>query len=252
MSVAMDLHLEKTRPKPISRKFGPAIPEVKCVSLALQGGSAHGAFTWGVLDRLLEEPRIEVEGVSATSAGAMNAAVMAHGLTTGGRKGAREALEEFWLGVARISAPFGALQLFEVVSRFLSPYQLNPFNYNPLRRLIRQVIDFQRLRQGSAIKLFLPATNVRTGKIKVFTDQEITADCVLASACLPFLYQAVEVDGEHYWDGGYMGNPALFPLIYSCQSRDILIVHVNPIERPDKPTSAREIMNRVNEISFNS
>ena len=252
MSEAMDLHPGKTRPKPISRKFGPAIPGVKYVSLALQGGSAHGAFTWGVLDRLLEEPRIEVEGVSATSAGAMNAAVMAHGLTTGGRKGAREALEEFWLGVARISAPFGALQLFEVVSRFLSPYQLNPFNYNPLRRLIRQVIDFQRLRQGSAIKLFLPATNVRTGKIKVFTDQEITADCVLASACLPFLYQAVEVDGEHYWDGGYMGNPALFPLIYSCQSRDILIVHVNPIERPDKPTSAREIMNRVNEISFNS
>jgi NTE family protein len=182
----------------------------------------------------------------------MNAAVMAHGLTTGGRKGAREALEEFWLGVARISAPLGALQLFELVSRFLSPYQLNPFNYNPLRQLIRQVIDFERLRQGSAIKLFLPATNVRTGKIKVFTDKEITADCVLASACLPFLYQAVEVDGEHYWDGGYMGNPALFPLIYSCQSRDILIVHVNPIERPDKPTSAREIMNRVNEISFNS
>ena len=182
----------------------------------------------------------------------MNAAVMAHGLTTGGRQGAREALEEFWHGVARVSAPFGVLQLFEVMSRYVSPYQLNPFDYNPLRELIRQVIDFERLRQGSAIKLFLPATNVRTGKIKIFTDKEITADCVLASACLPFLYQAVEVDGEHYWDGGYMGNPALFPLIYSCQSRDILIVHVNPIERPDKPTSAGDIMNRVNEISFNS
>jgi NTE family protein len=251
MSVAMDSHPGKTFPKPISPKFGPAIPEVKCVNLALQGGSAHGAFTWGVLDRLMEEPRIEVEGVSATSAGAMNAAVMAHGLTTGGRKGAREALEEFWHGVARISAPFGALQVFEALSRFLSPYQLNPFNYNPLRQLIR-FIDFERLRQGSAVKLFLSATNVRTGKIKVFTDKEITADCVLASACLPFLYQAVEIDGEHYWDGGYMGNPALFPLIYSCQSRDILIVHVNPIERPDRPTSAHEIMNRVNEISFNS
>jgi NTE family protein len=248
----MDLHLGKTPPEPFCRKFGPTIPNVKCVNLALQGGSAHGAFTWGVLDRLLEEPHIEVEGVSATSAGAMNAAVMAHGLTSGGRKGAREALEEFWDGVARVSAPFGALQLFEVMSRFLSPYQLNPFNYNPLRQLIRQVIDFGRLRQGSAIKLFLSATNVRTGKIKVFTDKEITADCVLASACLPFLYQAVEIDGEHYWDGGYMGNPALFPLIYSCQSRDIVIVHVNPIERPDKPTSAHEIMNRVNEISFNS
>jgi NTE family protein len=252
MSVSMDSHPGKTPPKLISRTFGPAIQEVKHVNLALQGGSAHGAFTWGVLDRLMEDPRIEVEGVSATSAGAMNAAVMAHGLTTGGRKGAREALEEFWHGVARVSAPFGALHLFEIVSRFLSPYQLNPFNYNPLHQLIRQVINFERLRQGSAIKLFLSATNVGTGKIKVFTDKEITADCVLASACLPFLYQAVEIDGEHYWDGGYMGNPALFPLIYSCESQDILIVHVNPIERPDKPTSAREIMNRVNEISFNS
>ena len=252
MSAAINLHPAKPFPESIACKFRPAISEVKRVSLALQGGSAHGAFTWGVLDRLLEEPRIELEGVSATSAGAMNAAVMAHGLTTGGRKGARDALEEFWLGVARISAPFGALQLFELVSRFLSPYQLNPFNYNPLRQLIQRVIDFERLRQDSAIKLFLSATNVRTGKIKVFTDQEITADCVLASACLPFLYQAVEVDGEHYWDGGYMGNPALFPLIYSCQSRDVLIVHVNPIERPDTPTNAREIMNRVNEISFNS
>ena len=235
----MDSHPGKTLPKTISRTFGPAMPKVKCVNLALQGGSAHGAFTWGVLDRLLEESHIEVEGVSATSAGAMNAAVMAHGLTTGGRKGAREALEEFWHGVAQVSAPFGVLQFFEVMSRFLSPYQLNPFNYNPLRQLIRQVIDFERLRQDSAIKLFLSATNVRTGKIKVFTDKEITAYCVLASACLPFLYQAVEIDGEHYWDGGYMGNPALFPLIYSCQSRDVLIVHVNPIERPDKPTSAQ-------------
>jgi NTE family protein len=248
----MDSHPGKTLPKSTTGTFRSAIPELKCVNLALQGGGTHGAFTWGVLDRLLEEPRIEMEGVSATSAGAMNAAVMAHGLTTSGRKGAREALEEFWHGVARVSAPFGALQLFEIMSRFLSPYQLNPFNYNPLRQLIRQVIDFDLLRQGSAIKLFLSATNVRTGKVKVFTDKEITADCVIASACLPFLYQAVEIDGEHYWDGGYMGNPALFPLIYSCQSRDILIVHVNPIERPDKPTNVREIMNRVNEISFNS
>jgi len=251
MSVAINSHPGKILPKRISRTFGPAIPEVKCINLALQGGSAHGAFTWGVLDRLLEEPRIEVEGISASSAGAMNAAVMAHGLTTGGRLGAREALERFWHGVARVSAPSSALQLFEVLSRFLSPYQLNPFNYNPLRQLI-QFIDFERLRQGSAIKLFVSATNVRTGKIKVFTDREITADCVLASACLPFLYQAVEIDGEHYLDGGYMGNPALFPLIYSCQSRDVLIVHVNPIERPDTPTSARDIMNRVSEITFNS
>src|SRR5499433_1992300 len=252
MSAAIDLLPERLSPRSIAWKFGPAMSEVKRVSLALQGGSAHGAFTWGVLDRLLEEPHIEMEGVSATSAGAMNAAVMAHGLTTGGRKGAREALEEFWHGVARVSAPFGALQLFEVMSRFLSPYQLNPFNYNPLRQRIRRVIDFERLRQGSAIKLFLPATNVRTGKIKVFTDKEITEDCVLASACLPFLYQAVEIDGEHYWDGGYMGNPALFPLIYSCESRDILVVHINPMTRPDVPTTARDIIDRINTISFNA
>src|SRR5262249_42401766 len=161
-----------------------------------------------------------------TSSGAMNAVVMAHGLTIGGREGAREALEDFWHRIARLAAPFGALQVFELVSRFLSPYQLNPFNYNPLRRLIEHTVDFERLRQDSAIRLFLSATNVRTGKVQVFTDKKITAECVLASACLPFLYHAVEVEGEHYWDGGYMGNPVLFPLIYSCESRDILVVHI--------------------------
>ncbi len=268
----MDSDPKKTRSMRIPRRSRPAITEVKHINLALQGGGAHGAFTWGVLDRLLEEPRIEVEGVSATSSGAMNAVAMAHGLTIGGSEGAREALENFWHRVARSAALFSPRQssptdrlvhnhglensaahlLFEVVSRFLSPYQLNPFNYNPLRHLLGRVVDFERLRHGSAIKLFLSATNVRTGKVKVFTDREITANCVLASACLPFLYQAVEVDGEHYWDGGYMGNPALFPLIYSCESRDILVVHINPMERAEVPTTAREIMNRVDEISFNS
>jgi NTE family protein len=257
---------------PISGRPRPARADVKRINLALQGGGSHGAFTWGVLDRLLEEPRIEVEGVSATSSGAMNAVAMAYGLTVGGREGAREALEKFWHCLARVAALFRPPQpspaerqgqnhgfeaasahlLFEIVLRFLSPYQLNPFNYNPLRHLIGRVVDFERLRQRSAIRLFLSATNVRTGKVKVFTDKEITAECVLASACLPFLYQAVEVDGEHYWDGGYMGNPALFPLIYSCQSRDILVVHINPMERPDLPMTARDIMNRVDEISFNS
>jgi NTE family protein len=223
----MESHPKKTRSNATSRSRSAAAV-VKHINLALQGGGAHGAFTWGVLDRLLEEPRIEVEGVSATSSGAMNAVAMAHGLTVGGREGAREALENFWHRVARAAALFSPVQscrtgalhiqelenssahlLFDVVSRFLSPYQLNPFNYNPLRQLIGRVIDFERLRRTSAIRLFLSATNVRTGKVKVFTDQEITADCVLASACLPFLYQAVEVDGEYYWDGGYMGNPAL-------------------------------------------
>src|SRR5262249_54940121 len=217
----MDSHRKRTRSMPISRRPSPPIAEVKRVSLALQGGGWHGAFTWGVLDRLLEVPRIELEGVSATSSGAMNAVVMAHGLTIGGREGAREALEDFWHRIARLAAPFGALQVFELVSRFLSPYQLNPFNYNPLRRLIEHTVDFERLRQDSAIRLFLSA------------------------------YHAVEVEGEHYWDGGYMGNPVLFPLIYSCESRDILVVHINPMERAEVPTTSREIMNRVNEISFN-
>jgi NTE family protein len=226
----------------------------KPINLALQGGGAHGAFTWGVLDRLLEDSRIVIEGVSATSSGAMNAAVMADGLTGGGREGAREALGNFWRRLAQPVAFWGPLQasMFEAVSQYFSPYQLNPMNYNPLRRFVEETVDFERLRHGSALKLFISATNVRSGKVKVFTDKEITSDCVLASACLPFLYKAVEIDGEHYWDGGYMGNPPLFPLIYSCESRDILVVHINPMERPDIPTTAQEIMNRVNEISFNS
>jgi NTE family protein len=244
---------------------------VKTVNFALQGGGAHGAFTWGVLDRILEDPRIAIEGISATSAGAMNAAVLAYGLTIGGREGARQALTNFWRRVAH-AASFSPLQpsmfdrvahnhglenspahlVFDILSRVLSPYQWNPLNYNPLRGVLEQAVDFDALRKGSAVKLFLSATNVRTGKVKVFTEQEITADCVLASACLPFLYQAVNVDGEYYWDGGYMGNPALFPLIYGCESRDIVVVHINPMERPDVPHSARDIMNRINEISFNS
>jgi NTE family protein len=242
---------------------------VKTVNFALQGGGAHGAFTWGVLDRILEDERIAIEGISATSAGAMNAAVLAHGLTVGGREGARQALANFWRRVAH-AASFSPLRptmfdrlghgldhspahlMFDLMSRVLSPYQWNPINYNPLRPVIEQAVDFALLRSRSAVKLFLSATNVRSGKIKVFTGAEISADCVLASACLPFLHQAVEIDGEHYWDGGYMGNPALFPLIYGCDSRDIVVVHINPMERPDIPQSARDIMNRINEISFNS
>ena len=242
---------------------------VKTVNFALQGGGAHGAFTWGVLDRILEEPRIAIEGISATSAGAMNAAVLAFGLTIGGREGARNALADFWQCVSR-AASFSPLQptmfdrftngrvhspahlMFDLFSRVLSPYQWNPLNYNPLRNMLEQAVKFETLREGCAVKLFLSATNVRTGKVKVFTEQEISADAVLASACLPFLQQAVPVGGEHYWDGGYMGNPALFPLIYGCESRDIVVVHINPIERPDIPQSAPDIMNRINEISFNS
>jgi NTE family protein len=245
--------------------------EAKVANLALQGGGTHGAFTWGVLERLLEEPGLEIEGVSATSAGAMNAVVLAHGMTTGGREGAKNALADFWARVAEV-ARTSLLQpswydrltqnhrldyspsyyFFDMLSRVFSPYQTNPLNYNPLRSLLERAVDFEGLRRASAFKLFLCATNVRTGKVRVFTNDEVGVQHVLASACLPFFHQAIEVDGEYFWDGGYMGNPALFPLIYNCQSRDILVIHINPTERRQLPRTAQEIINRINEISFNS
>ncbi len=245
--------------------------EVKFVNLALQGGGAHGAFAWGVLDRLLEDGHVGFEGISATSAGAMNAAVLAYGLHEGGPDGARKALADFWKRIAHV-ASLGPLQpslvdrmlhnheltftpafmMLDLMSRLFSPYQLNPTNYNPLRGILEETVDFARLRDCRAVRLFLSATNVRTGKVRIFANQEVTADAVMASACLPFMFQAVEIDGEAYWDGGYMGNPALFPLIYHCESRDVVIVHINPLCRPDVPTSAHEIMSRINEISFNS
>jgi NTE family protein len=245
--------------------------ETKTINLALQGGGAHGAFAWGVLDRLLEDERIAFEGLSATSAGAMNAVVMAYGMTQGGREGAKKALMGFWRRVAHAGmiSPLQptwferaqhnhslenspAFVMFDLISRLYSPYQFNPLNYNPLRQVLEESVDFDMLRQKSALKLFLSATNVRTGKVKIFGNEELSADAVLASACLPFLFQAVTIDGESYWDGGYMGNPAIFPIIYKCESRDIVIVHINPIERMETPTTARDIMNRINEISFNS
>jgi len=249
-----------------------AAQEVKTVNLALQGGGAHGAFAWGVLDRLLEEERVALEGVSATSAGAMNAACLAYGLAIGGRAAAREVLETFWMRVSE-AATFGPLQpswldrlqgnwglegspaftLFDLATRLFSPYEFNPLNLNPLRAVLERTVDFAVLRDAAApLKLYLSATNVRTGRIKVFDRSEICADAVLASACLPFLFRAVEIGGEAYWDGGYMGNPAIFPLIYGCGSADVVVVHINPTMRPDIPRTARDILNRVNEISFNS
>ncbi|MBY0422548.1 MAG: patatin-like phospholipase family protein [Parvularculaceae bacterium] len=244
---------------------------MKTINLALQGGGAHGAFAWGVLDRLLEEESLAVEGVSATSAGAMNAVCYAYGLTLGGRDGAKTTLANFWRRVAHagLASPLQptwyerlthnhalenspAFIAFDLVSRLYSPYQFNPMNFNPLRQVLEKTIDFDKLRAESAVRLFLSATNVRTGKVKIFDDKEISADAVLASACLPFLFQAVKIDGESYWDGGYMGNPAIFPLIYNCESRDVVVVHINPMERLETPTTARDIMNRINEISFNS
>ena len=249
----------------------PAV-QTKFINLALQGGGAHGAFTWGVLDRLLEDERIAVEGVSATSAGAMNAAVCAYGYAMSGREGAKLALAGFWRRISK-AAMQGPLQpswldkmmgnhslqfspafvMADLMTRLFSPYEFNPFNQNPLREVLEASVDFEALRKSDCpIKLFLSATNVRTGKVKIFERQELCADRVLASGCLPFMFQAVEIDGEHYWDGGYMGNPAIFPLIYGCESRDIVIVHINPLERAELPRSATEILNRINEISFNS
>ncbi len=244
----------------------------KRINLALQGGGAHGAFTWGVLDRLLEEEKLDIEGISATSAGAMNATVVAYGLAQGGRDGGRKALDNFWRRVSHAAStgplqttPFErlmgaktlewspAFMAFDFMTRIFSPYQFNPANYNPLRKVLEQTVDLEAVRSHCCpVKLFLSATNVRTGRIKVFNNDELSIDAVMASGCLPFLFQAVEIDGEAYWDGGYMGNPAIFPLIYDCDSPDVVVVHINPLRREELPKSASEILNRINEISFNS
>ena len=243
----------------------------KTVNLALQGGGAHGAFAWGVIDKLLEDGRVTFDAVSATSAGAMNATVLGYGLTIGGAEGAREELEKFWKKISDEGAkgplqpsPMDkflnnhsldyspAFQFLDILSRLMSPYELNPMNLNPLRSVLEKAIDFDVLREGCPIKLFLSATNVRTGKVRMFENREIGVDQVLASGCLPFMFQTVMIDGEGYWDGGYMGNPAIFPLIYGSQTNDVVIVHINPLNRNEIPKTAKDILNRINEISFNS
>ncbi len=249
--------------------------DAKPVALALQGGGAHGAFTWGVLDKLLEDDRLSIEAMSATSAGAMNAVVMAHGYSLGGIEGARAKLAEFWKAISdfgtissllrpsffetwfQTAGAFSDLSpayyAFQAMTQMFSPYQFNPLNFNPLRDVLTTVVDFEHLKACPiTARLYLSATNVRTGKIKIFENKDLSPDAVLASACLPYLFQAIEIDGEHYWDGGYMGNPAIFPLIYRPGTRDVVIVHINPIERPDLPRTAPEILDRINEISFNS
>ena len=238
--------------------------------LGLQGGGAHGAFTWGVLDRLLEESWLIYDGVSGTSAGAMNAAVMIDGYAAGGPEGARHALARFWRAVSDAAqlSPIrrGPLEVItgtwtldysplfvamDMAARLVSPYDLNPFGANPLEQILNECIDFDRLRLAP-IKLFVTATNVRTGRGRVFRNVDVSPHALLASACLPTLFQAVEIDGEAYWDGGYSGNPSLAPLIRECSSHDTIIVQINPVERPGTPRSAREIHNRLNEIAFNS
>lgn len=240
------------------------------IDLALQGGGAHGAFTWGVLDRLLEEPHLQIEGISGTSAGAMNAVVLASGYLRDGAAGARAALQDFWTKVseAALLSPFqrGPLDILlgrwtldsspaflamDLMARLFSPYDLNPGGVNPLRGILADCIDFERIRQ-SQIKLFVTATNVRTGRGHVFRNADLTPDVLLASACLPTLFQAIEINGDAYWDGGFAGNPTITPLIRECASSDTILVPINPIERPGLPRGAREILDRINEVSFNA
>ena len=236
----------------------------KTVSLALQGGGAHGAFTWGVLDALLEDGRLGVEAITGASAGAMNAVVMVEGWLDGGIDGARSQLETFWrrasldgsLSPAQrallgLMLGFWSKAWTDVIAPSFSPYETNPLNINPLRDAIDALIDFDRVRACTDVEIFISATNVWTGKVAIFKRQELTADHLMASACLPTVFQAVEIDGVPYWDGGYMGNPALFPLFYETMTDDILLVQINPLERRQTPRTAREIQNRLNEITFN-
>jgi NTE family protein len=252
--------------KTIDATTRPRVP----IDLALQGGGSHGAFTWGVLDRLLEEPWLQIEAISGTSAGAMNAAVLAHGWAHGGAEGAKAALDSYWRRVARAAA-FSPLQrspldrllgrwsldsspaylAFDLMTRVFSPYHLNPLDLNPLRAILAESIHFDELARAS-IKLFITATSVRTGRGRIFRNAEISADVLLASACLPTMFQAIEIDGEYYWDGGYAGNPTITPLIRESDAQDTILVQINPRERTDIPRTANDVLNRLNEISFNS
>jgi NTE family protein len=241
--------------------------ERKRINLALQGGGAYGAFTWGVLDQLLDDRRIEIDGLSGSSAGAVNAVMLADGLNYGGAQEARARLADFWRTVS-VDGHLSALQrtvvgrLFSFVprdgawlgamARLLSPYDLNPLNINPLEELIDRFVDFEAIRRNRARELFISATNVHTGEIRVFTRKEISAQAVMASACLPLLFRAVEIDGIPYWDGGYSGNPALAPFLRATATEDVLIVQINPCERRKVPTRARDIVSRVHEINFNA
>lgn len=242
----------------------------KTVSLALQGGGAHGAFTWGVLDAILEDGRLAIEAITGASAGTVNAVILADGWLEGGADGARAQLETFWRRVS-VGGGLSDLQrglfdrmlgywcpddspahiLLDAWTRAASPYETNPLDINPLRAVVDDLVDFERLRKARGIKLFVAATNVWTGKARIFERKELTAAHVMASACLPMVFQAVEIEGVPYWDGGYMGNPALFPLFYEAKCDDILLVQINPVERHETPRTAQEIQNRLTEITFN-
>lgn len=245
--------------------------ETKRINLALQGGGAHGAFTWGVIDHLLADGRLRIEGVSGTSAGAVNAVMLADGLARGGPKEAQKRLADLWRAVStrgqlttlqravldRLLSFFPLdnppmRMWFDVLGRFFPPYDLRPLDINPLRDLIEQFVDFDAVRAYAPLQLFVSATDVHTGRLRVFSRDKVTADVVLASTCLPLLFRAVEIDGVPHWDGGYLGNPALFPFFHTTATEDVLIVQLNPLERRLTPTTSREILDRINEINFNS
>ena len=231
------------------------------LNLALQGGGAHGAFTWGVLDALLADGRVDFEGVSGTSAGAMNAVCLAQGLMAGGRDGARQALADFWTAVAK-SSPFEAsrptaglapaMKMMLQWTEHLSPEQLNPLDLNPLRDIIERQIDFARLRRQSPVKLFIAATHANSGKLRIFKNHELSVDTLLASACLPTIHRSVIIDGEPYWDGGYSANPAVFPLFYECTAADIMLVLLTPLHYSETPETAQDIRVRLRELAFNA
>lgn len=242
------------------------------INLAIQGGGSHGAFAWGILDALLQDGRFAPAAITATSAGAMNAVVAAYGLMKGGPEGARTLLEQFWRRISDSRGPFspvsmnamrsfwdpfnlmgdGVFQWFNAMTHVASPYEFNPWNFNPLRDALKATVDFDDLRKGCPIRLFLSTTDVRSGRVRVFRTEEITADVVLAAACLPYLFQAVETAGGAYWDGGYVANPALFPIFYEDLPNDILICHINPMHREAVPRTSVDIMDRLNEISINA
>lgn len=243
----------------------------KAINIALQGGGAHGAFTWGVLDRLFEDDRIWIEAISGTSAGAMNTVVAAMGMRENGAEGARLRLRQFWEAVSKLGfaspiqrswlakiqqqwslADSPSYVLFDLVSRLTSPYDLNPLSINPLRDLVSDFVDFDKVQECKDMGIFISATNVETGRVRIFEREEISVETVMASACLPFLFKAVEIEGTPYWDGGYIGNPPLFPFFNNCASNDIMIVQINPVFREGIPKTAADIQNRVNEITFNS
>lgn len=246
------------------------------ISLALQGGGSHGAFTWGVLDALLAEGRLTLDGISGASAGAVNAVALAHGFASHpdpdeGRQRARDTLRKVWEGVAAMGslgamtqgvmrlmlgnwprASLGNQLLQNAMTPWMSPYQMNPLDINPLRKLLDDVIDFEAIARLASPRVFVSATHIKSGRAELFSGSRLSLQAVMASACLPTLFQAVEVDGEHYWDGGYSGNPALLPLIQHCLARDILVVQINPLHREDTPHTQQDILDRMNELTFNA